>query len=234
MTERKYVYIFDQESYSFDIIYIFIGLIPAFLLEYFYSFYFDLYLDMRLPSVEDHFILGKLFIFNVTPLFIQNFLKDLGFFSYAWNAVDVRTPGNGYPTRFPWLYSNHIHMDFFFFDPLYQYDNIFASMNNMIFPYSDGYKRIFNISFFYAFINQRIIWFLDFIFGDCYKKYNIIYYIIIFFILYFLYFKWVLTWRSMLKLKYKTNINIKLLVYLDKIYDIQKVKWTNYLKKIWF
>lgn len=65
VSDRKEVYIFDQSSILFDVFFIIVILIPIYLIQFFYSFYFTLHLGIRLPAIQDLFTLFKLLVINI-------------------------------------------------------------------------------------------------------------------------------------------------------------------------
>lgn len=235
VSDRKEVYIFDQSSILFDVFFIIVILIPIYLIQFFYSFYFTLHLGIRLPAIQDLFTLFKLLVINIWPVYLQEFLKNIGITTWSWFSKNVHTVGNGYPGLFRYSYGNHFYIDLYSFDPFFGYDTILKEYHNQVFYYNEKgyYNKSFNSNIFifiwncfYLIKDWVILMNSSFKFNFC-SIISVYIWLIIIII-------------GCIRVKYfnkpiiTTNVEIKFFIYLDKVYNINKIKWNNYLKKIWF
>lgn len=229
----KNVYFFNQNSNTFDVLALFLIIIPFFIFQYFLIFYYPLHFKYRMAVIQDYFIIWKLKFCNWLPVLIQEWLKDLGIFSWSWKTNSRYTVGNGYP-KFMFNYSDHIFRDFYVLDPLYLYDAIFADLQKQIIYYKGDsfYYKHNNMNLLLCFFKQQFILIKDFIFFTNFS-YKWFFYAFTNKFIWLIFFVFYLTSVKNTNI-YFTNIKLRHLIYLNKIYNLNKIKWNNYINKIWF
>lgn len=131
--QKNDYYLCETEGYSFDIVFLIFFIIPIFC--YFVGFLFYHKVDFvdRWSSIQEMFLLLKLFFSNSFVIF-QQFLKYTSINSSMWNSFDESTYGIGYPVINQSLGANRLDNYLFALDPLYNYDNIYLTTQTFINP----------------------------------------------------------------------------------------------------
>lgn len=84
----------ETEGYSFDLVFLGLFALPLFCYTAGFCFFFKISNVMNWSSIQEQFVLIKLFLLNSFFIF-QGFLKEISFNSLMWVIFDEATYGMG-------------------------------------------------------------------------------------------------------------------------------------------